>query len=223
MGENSMLTAEDGHRLAAYRATPSGTPRGGLVVVQEIFGVNSHIKRTCDGFAADGYVALAPALFDRVERDYTTGYSPADVERGRAVRGKLTIDDAVKDVRAAVRELAKAGAKVGVVGYCFGGTIAWLAATRIDGVAAAVGYYGGGVADAAQEKPRCPVLLHFGETDASIPKEHWEKVRATQPGVPVHVYPAGHGFNCDERGSYHAESARLARERTLAFFRQHVG
>jgi carboxymethylenebutenolidase len=223
MGEMSTLTAEDGHRLAAYRATPTGTSRGGLVVVQEIFGVNSHIKRTCDGFAADGYVALAPALFDRVERDYETGYTPADVERGRAVRGKLTIDDAVKDVRAAVRELAKASAKVGVVGYCFGGTIAWLAATRIDGVAAAVGYYGGGVADAAQEKPRCPVMLHFGETDASIPKEHWEKVRAHHPGVPVHVYPAGHGFNCDERGSYHAESARLARERTLAFFRQHVG
>jgi carboxymethylenebutenolidase len=223
MGENSTLTAEDGHRLAAYRTTPSGTPRGGLVVVQEIFGVNSHIKRTCDGFAADGYVALAPALFDRVERDYETGYTAADVERGRAVRGKLAVDDAVKDVRAAVRDLAKGAAKVGVVGYCFGGTIAWLAATRIDGVAAAVGYYGGGVADAAQEKPRCPALLHFGETDASIPKEHWEKVRAHHPDVPVHVYPAGHGFNCDERGSYHPESARLARERTLAFFRQHVG
>jgi carboxymethylenebutenolidase len=223
MGEISTLTAEDGHRLAAYRATPAAAPRGGLVVVQEIFGVNSHIKRTCDGFAADGYVALAPALFDRVERDYETGYTAADVERGRAVRGKLTIDDAVKDVRAAVRELARAGAKVGVVGYCFGGTIAWLAATRIDGVAAAVGYYGGGVADAAHEKPRCPVLLHFGETDASIPREHWETVRARHPGVPVHVYPAGHGFNCDERASYHAESARLARERTLAFLRQHVG
>ncbi len=223
MGDMLTLTAEDGHRLAAYRAAPSGASHGGLVVVQEIFGVNSHIKRTCDGFAADGYVALAPALFDRVERDYATGYTPADVERGRAVRGKLTIDDAVKDVRAAVRELAKAGSKVGVVGYCFGGTIAWLAATRIDGVVAAVGYYGGGVADAAHEKPRCPVMLHFGETDASIPKEHWEKVRAHHPKLPVHVYPAGHGFNCDERGGYHPESARLARERTIAFFRQHLG
>ncbi|HEV8675549.1 MAG TPA: dienelactone hydrolase family protein [Methylomirabilota bacterium] len=217
------LTAEDGHRLAAYRAAPAGAPRGGLVVVQEIFGVNSHIKRTGDGFAADGYVVLAPALFDRVERDYATGYTPADIERGRAVRGKLTLDQAVMDVRAAVRELARSHSKVGVVGYCFGGTMAWLAATRIDGVAAAVGYYGGGIADTVQEQPRCPVMLHFGETDASIPREHWEKVRAHQPGVPVHVYPAGHGFNCDERGSYHAESARLARERTLAFFRQHVG
>ncbi|HEV8673764.1 MAG TPA: dienelactone hydrolase family protein [Methylomirabilota bacterium] len=223
MGEMITLTAEDGHRLAAYRVAPPGASRGGLVVVQEIFGVNSHIKRTCDGFAADGYVALAPALFDRVERDYATGYTQADVDRGRAVRGKLSLDQAVMDVRAAVRELARSGSGVGVVGYCFGGTIAWLAATRIDGVAAAVGYYGGGIADAASEQPRCPVMLHFGETDASIPREHWEKVRAQHPGVPVHVYPAGHGFNCDERGSYHAESARLARERTLAFFRQHVG
>lgn len=223
MGEMVTLTAEDGHRLAAYRATPAGTARGGLVVVQEIFGVNSHIKRVTDGFAADGYVALAPALFDRVERGYETGYAPADIERGRAVRGKLAVEDAVKDVRAAVRELAGAQPKVGVVGYCFGGTMAWLAATRVDGIVAAVGYYGGGVADAAHEKPRCPVLLHWGETDASIPSEHWERVRSQHPNVPMHVYPAGHGFNCDERGSYHAESARLARERTLAFLREHVG
>src|SRR5262245_1265072 len=223
MSQTLTLSAEDGHQLAAYRATPAGTPRGGLVVVQEIFGVNSHIKRTCDGFAADGYVALAPALFDRVQRDYATGYSPDDIEAGRAVRGKLTLDDAVADVRAAVRELARSGAKVGVVGYCFGGTMAWLAATRIDGVAGAVGYYGGGIADTAQEQPRCPVMLHFGETDGSIPKEHWERIRAKHPGLPLHIYPAGHGFNCDERGSYDAASARQARERTLAFFRQHVG
>ncbi len=223
MGEMLTLTAEDGHRLGAYRAAPAGTARGGLVVVQEIFGVNSHIKRTCDGFAADGYVALAPALFDRVERDYATGYSPADIEAGRAVRGKLSMDDAIADVRAAVRELARSGSKVGVVGYCYGGTMAWLAGTRIDGVAAAVGYYGGGIADTAQETPRCPVMLHFGETDASIPKEHWERIRAHQPSLPLHVYPAGHGFNCDERGSYDAASARQARERTLAFLRQHVG
>lgn len=223
MGEMITLTAEDGHRLAAYRSTPAGAPRGSLVVVQEIFGVNSHIKRTCDGFAADGYVVLAPALFDRVERDYATGYAPADIERGRAVRGKLAIDQAVMDVRAAVRELAGSESKVSVVGYCFGGTLAWLAATRIDGVAAAVGYYGGGIADAVGEQPRCPVMLHFGETDSSIPREHWERVRTHHPAVPVHVYPAGHGFNCDERASYHPESARLARERTLAFLRQHAG
>lgn len=223
MGEMLTLTAEDVHRFAAYRATPAGAPRGTLVIVQEIFGVNSHIKKVCDGFAADGYVALAPALFDRVERDFETGYAPADIERGRAVRGKVSLDDMVIDVRAAVRELAKTGGKVGVVGYCMGGTVAWLAATRIDGVAAAVGYYGGGIADAAGEPPRCPVMLHFGETDQSIPKEHYEKVRALHPRIPVHVYPAGHGFSCDERGSYHEASARLARERTLEFLRQHIG
>ena len=156
MGEMLTLTADDGHRLAAYRAMPAGKPRGGVVVVQEIFGVNSHIKKVTDGFAADGYVALAPALFDRVERDFETGYQPADIERGRMVRGKLQIEDAVRDTQAAVKELQKAGLKVGVVGYCFGGTIAWLAATRIDGVVAASSFYGGGVADAAGEQPKCP-------------------------------------------------------------------
>jgi len=177
MGETITLTAEDGHKLAAYRVAPKGTPRGGLVVIQEIFGVNSHIKRVTDGFAADGYVALAPAIFDRVERDFAIGYKPEDIERGRGVRGKLPIEDAVKDVRAAVKALAAERLKVGVVGYCFGGTLAWLAATRIDGVACAVGYYGGGIADTAAEKPRCPVLLHWGETDQSIPPEHHARVR----------------------------------------------
>jgi carboxymethylenebutenolidase len=223
MGETLTLTAEDGHKFSAYRAAPAGTPRGGIVVVQEIFGVNQHIRKTADGFAKDGYVAIAPALFDRVERGYDTGYGPQDIERGRATRGKLTTEQAMMDVKATVKELQKAGLKVGVVGYCFGGTIAWLAATRVDGVAAAVGYYGGGVADAAEEKPKCPVMLHFGETDASIPKEHYEKVMRLHPNVPTHIYPAGHGFNCDERGSWHAESAKLARERTIDFFRKHIG
>lgn len=223
MGQTLTLSAEDGHQLAAYRAAPAGTPRGALVVVQEIFGVNSHIKKISDGWAADGYVALAPALFDRVERGVETGYGPDDIQRGRELRGKISTDDAVRDVRAAVRELGRAGLRVGVVGYCWGGTMAWLAATRIEGLSAAVGYYGGGIADTAEESPRCPVMLHFGETDASIPKEHYEKVRRLHPALPVHVYPAGHGFSCDERGSYEERSARLARERTLAFFRQHVG
>ncbi|PYM66094.1 MAG: carboxymethylenebutenolidase [Candidatus Rokuibacteriota bacterium] len=223
MGDTLTLSASDGHRLSAYRATPAGTPRGGLVVAQEIFGVNSHIKRVADGWAADGYVALAPALFDRVERGVALLYTQADIERGREIRGKMSTEDAVQDVRAAVRELAQAGHRIGVVGYCWGGTLAWLAATRVDGVAAAVGYYGGGVAEAAAEEPRCPVLLHFGETDGSIPPEHWETVRRLRPTVPVHIYPAGHGFNCDERAHYHEPSARLARERTLALFRQHVG
>jgi carboxymethylenebutenolidase len=222
MGDAITLTAEDGHKLAAYRAAPTGAPRGGLVVVQEIFGVNSHIKSVCDGFAADGYVALAPAIFDRVERDFAIGYKPEDIERGRGVRGKLTVEDAVKDVRAAVKALAAERLKVGVVGYCFGGTLAWLAATRIAGVACAVGYYGGGIADTAAETPRCPVLLHWGETDQSIPPEHHARVRAAHPDLPMHIYPAGHGFNCDQRGSYHEPSAKLARQRTLDFLAKHL-
>ena len=222
MGDTITLTAEDGHKLAAYRAAPTGAPRGGLVVVQEIFGVNSHIKSVCDGFAADGYVALAPAIFDRVERDFAIGYKPEDIERGRGVRGKLPVEDAVKDVRAAVKALAAERLKVGVVGYCFGGTLAWLAATRIAGIACAVGYYGGGIADAAAETPRCPVLLHWGETDQSIPPEHHARVRAAHPDLPMHIYPAGHGFNCDQRGSYHEPSAKLARQRTLDFFAKHL-
>ena len=222
MGETLTLKAEDGHAFSAYRAMPAGTPRGGIVVVQEIFGVNQHIRKLTDGFAADGYVAIAPALFDRVERNYETGYGPQDIDRGRATRGKLGTDHAMMDVAATVKELQKHG-KVGVVGYCFGGTIAWLAGTRLDGVAAAVGYYGGGVAAAVDERPKTAIMLHFGETDASIPKEDYEKVMKAHPNVPTYIYPAGHGFTCDERGSYHAESSRLARERTIEFFRKHVG
>jgi carboxymethylenebutenolidase len=217
------LTAEDGQKLTGYRAAPTRAPRAGLLIVQEIFGVNSHIKRVCDGFAADGYLALAPAIFERVEPGFAIGYKPEDIERGRAVRMKIPLEDMVKDLRAGVKALAAEKLKVGVVGYCLGGTLAWLAATRIDGVACAVGYYGGGIADAANETPRCPVLLHFGETDQSIPTEHHARIRAAHPTVPMHIYPAGHGFNCDERASYHEPSAVLARSRTLEFVKRHLG
>jgi carboxymethylenebutenolidase len=223
MGDILTLSADDGHRLSAYRATPTGQSRGALVVVQEIFGVNTHIKRVADGFAADGYVSLAPAIFDRAEPGFSVGYKPEDIELGRAVRAKIGLDDMVRDIAAAVRELGKTELRVGVVGYCLGGTLAWLAATRIGGVSAAVGYYGGGIAATVEERPRCPVLLHFGETDASIPQADYEKVMKAHSEVPVHIYPAGHGFNCDERGSYHEPSATLARQRTLDFLRQHVG
>jgi carboxymethylenebutenolidase len=192
------------------------------VIVQEIFGVNGHIRKVCDGYAADGYVALAPALFDRVERGVDIGYTQADIERGRELRGKVGWDSMVTDIRAAVRHLQGEPLRVGVVGYCMGGSLAWLAATRIDGVAAAVGYYGGAIADFAGERPRAPVLLHFGETDQSIPSEHWDRIKAAHPEVPMHLYPAGHGFNCDARGSYHEPSARLARERTLEFLGRHL-
>jgi len=192
MGDMITLTAEDGHTLSGYRAAPQETARGGLVIVQEIFGVNPHIRRVTDGFAADGFVALAPAIFDRAEPGFMTGYRQEDIDRGRAVRMKIPLDDMVKDIRAAVRVLEGGGHKVGV-------------------------------AEHAQEKPRCPVLLHWGETDQSIPPDHWKKVSSAHPDLPVHVYPAGHGFNCDERGSYHEASAKLARTRTLAFLKQHLG
>jgi len=223
MGQNVTLQAEDGHKLGGYRANPAGQPRGGVVIIQEIFGVNSHIRSVCDGYAADGYAALAPALFDRVEPNIQLGYEQEDIVRGREIRGKISWDTMIMDVRAAVQALQKDKLKLGVIGYCMGGSIAWLSATRIDGLSAVVGYYGGAVADFATERPRSPVLLHFGETDASIPKEHWDKIKAAQPKVPMHTYPAGHGFNCDQRASYHEPSARLARQRTVDFLRQHLG
>ena len=222
MGETIRLRAADGFELSAYRAAPSGTPRGGLVVIQEIFGVNGHIRRVADGYAADGYLAIAPALFDRIEPGIEIGYGPPDIERGRELKGRSQTEAALRDI-AAARDAVAAAGKVGVVGYCWGGYLAWLSATRLDGFAAAVSYYGGGIGSVAGETPRCPVLLHFGEKDHAIPLSEVETVRKAHPELDIHVYPAGHGFNCDERGSYDAESARIARERSLAFFRQHLG
>jgi carboxymethylenebutenolidase len=221
MGRNETLTAADGHRFSAYRAEPEGTPKGAIVVVQEIFGVNRHIRSLADGFAGDGYVAIAPALFDRALRGVELGYGDADRDRGRAIRAKVETADALKDVAACLAAVEGAG-KVGLVGYCWGGTIAWAAAAGTPGLAACVSYYGGGVPGMVDLKPRCPVLFHFGETDASIPLDGVEAVRRAHPKIPIHVYPAGHGFACDERASWHAESARLARERTMAFFARHL-
>ena len=221
MGETARVTAADGHELSIYRAEPAGRARGGLVVVQEIFGLNGHVRAVCDDFAAEGYLAVAPALFDRVERGVELGYQSDDIARGRAIREKVSLEAALADVEAAATELAGAG-RIGVVGYCWGGTVAWVAATRSTSFAAAVSYYGGGVPDLASEQPNCPVLLHFGEQDHAIPLDGVRRLQAAHPELPVHVYPAGHGFNCDQRASYHPESARLARERTLGFLRKHV-
>ena len=222
MGQTITLTAADGHELQAYRAAAEGAPRGGLVVIQEIFGVNGHIRDVCDGFAADGYAAIAPAVFDRVERGVELDYDDAGIARGRALRAGLGWDGAMADVEAAAGALEPSG-RVGVVGYCWGGSLAWLAACRLD-VACAVGYYGGQIIGFNDETPRCPVILHFGETDASIPMDDVDAIRAAHADVPVHVYgDAGHGFNCDRRAAYHAESAKTARARTLALFAEHVG
>ena len=174
------------------------------------------------GFAADGYAAIAPAVFDRIERGIELDYDDAGKVRGRELRAELGWEGPMADVEAAAGALEPLG-NVGVVGYCWGGSLAWLAACRLD-VACAVGYYGGQIIGFNDETPRCPVILHFGETDASIPMDDVDAIRAAHPDVPVHVYgDAGHGFNCDRRGSYHAESAKTARARTLAFFAEHLG
>jgi carboxymethylenebutenolidase len=222
VGENIRLRATDGFELSAYVAAPSGAPKGGLVVIQEIFGVNGHIRRVADGYAADGYLAIAPALFDRIEPGVEIGYTPPDIERGRDLKGRSSTENALADIEAARKHVASAG-KVGVVGYCWGGFLAWVSATRLSGLSAAVSYYGGGIGTVAEEKPRCPVLMHFGEKDHAIPLTDVDKVRAAHPsGVEIHVYPSGHGFNCDERGSYDPESARVARERSVRFLGEHL-
>lgn len=223
MGKILTLTASDGHKFSAYRADPAGKPRGGIVVIQEIFGVNDHIRRVTDGFAADGYLAIAPALFDRIKPNFEVGYSENDIKVGREMKAKSDAEAALRDI-AAARDAIKSVGRLGVVGYCWGGYLAWLAATRLDGFSAAASYYGGGIGSVANETPKCPVIMHFGEKDSAIPLTEVDKVREAQKGrnVEIHLYPAGHGFNCDQRGSYDADSARTARERTLAFFRQYI-
>jgi len=222
MGQVIELKAADGFALSAYRADPAGKPRGALVVAQEIFGVNSHIRSVCDGFAADGYVAIAPALFDRYERSVEIGYTPDDIAKGRELKGRAQIDAALRDV-AAARDVAADAGKVGVIGYCWGGFVAWMTASRLPGFACAVPYYGGGILDAAGERPQCPVMAHFGERDSVIPVEGVRKLAAAHPEAQVFIYAADHGFNCDQRASFDAPSAKLARERTLQFLQRHIG
>jgi carboxymethylenebutenolidase len=222
MPESITLQAADGHRFAAWVAAPAGAPRGGLVVVQEIFGLNGHIRCVAEGYAADGYLVVAPALFDRVERGVELGYDDAGIQRGRVLKEACGNERPLLDLAAAVAHAARAG-RVGMVGYCWGGLLTWLAAARLDGLAAAVPYYGGGIPEHAALAPRCPVLAHFGSRDTHIPLAGVEALRRQRPEVEVHVYDALHGFNCDERASFDAEAARLARERTLAFLRRHIG
>jgi carboxymethylenebutenolidase len=221
VGKTLELTAADGFKLSAYRADPSGKPKGAIVVIQEIFGVNHHIRNVTDKFAAEGYVAIAPALFDRAQRGVEVGYDAAGIATGREMRGKITDDQMLADTQAAIDAVADAG-KVAVVGYCLGGTIAYLSATRLKGIAAAVGYYGGGIAATAAEKTKVPVMLHFGDADQGIPLTDVDKIKAAHPEIPVHIYHAGHGFSCDERGSFEPESAKVAFGRTMEFLGQHL-
>ena len=223
MGDTIVLKSKAGD-IGAYLATPKSSPKGGVVVVQEIFGVNRHIRAVTDSFAAQGYLALAPQYFDHIKPGIELGYTPDTIAEGRGyVMTAGFTDKAVQDTDAAIAELKKRGArKVGVTGYCWGGTITWLAATRLKPDAAS-GYYGGGIHGTKNEKPTVPTMLHFGDKDMHIPMTHVNEIRALHPGVQVFDYPADHGFHCDERGSWDAAASKQAMARTLEFFAKHVG
>jgi len=223
MGEFVKARAADGHALDVYVARPAGTPVAGLVVIQEIFGVNGHIRSVADGYARDGFLAVAPALFDRIKPGIELKYEGDDAKLAMETLGKLDLAKAVSDVDAAIgfaRE--QTGKKVGVIGYCFGGLLAWLSATRLH-PAVAVGYYAGRIGNFAQETPSAPVQLHFGKLDGHIPADQVEAVHKAHPEVEIHWYDgAGHAFNCDLRPSYNPQAAALARGRALAFLKQHL-
>ncbi|HEY5928132.1 MAG TPA: dienelactone hydrolase family protein [Kofleriaceae bacterium] len=222
MSDTIKLSAADGHTFSAYVARPLGKPRGAIIVVQEIFGVNHHIKSVTDRFTNDGYVAIAPALFDRFERNVDMGYTPETIALGRKIKVQVTTEMAMADL-AATRDAVSEAGKLGIVGYCWGGFVTWLASAYLDGISCAVPYYGGGMLEHQEIVPRVPVMAHFGERDAIIPVVGVKQLAARHPSHKFFIYAADHGFNCDERGSYDRAAADLARERTLDFFRLHVG
>jgi len=221
MGVTVRLTASDNHALNAYGASPEGVRKGAIVVIQEIFGVNGHIRDVCDRYAKAGYEAIAPALFDRIRPDVELGYTPEGVAEGRELAAAIGWDDPVSDIEAAALAVEPSG-RVGVIGYCWGASWTWVAAARLN-IGCAVSYYGRHIPELLHERPRCPVLMHFGAEDASIPLESVDKIRAAYPAIPIHVYEgAGHGFNCDRRADYHSEHAGTALERTLVFLEENL-
>jgi carboxymethylenebutenolidase len=222
MGEMIKLTTKDGATIGAYKAEPAHKPHGAILVLQEIFGVNHHIRKVADGFAGHGYLAIAPALFDRAAPGTELGYGPDDFKQGIEIRGRIKLEDSLADIEAAIKIAAVAG-YVGVVGYCWGGTLAYAAATHLSGIAGAVCYYGSGIAAMAKEQLLAPVEFHFGERDKSIPPADVDKIHAAHPDSALYVYPADHAFSCDERPAYDEQSAALAQSRTLAFFERHLG
>jgi len=217
------LTAKDGFEFGAYENISTTKPHGGIVVLQEIFGVNSHMRSVVDVYSAAGYAAIAPQIFDRVEADVELGYTAqADFDKGlRIAFEDLEMPNTLADIQAAVDEMSGFG-KVGVVGYCFGGLLTWMSACTMDNVSAAVAYYGGGISNEASRLAQCPVMMHFGDKDAHIPLTDVDVIKAAQPEVDVFVYEADHGFNCDVRASYDAKSATKAQSRTLEFFGSHL-
>ncbi len=221
------LTAADGFKSFAYVAEPSGQPKGAVVVLQEIFGVNSHIRGVADGYAAAGYLAVAPSTFDRVERDVQLGYTPDDMGEGMRLKGAveaLPAPGVMPDIQAAVDYAARAG-KVGIVGYCWGGLLVWRSAEQVRGLSAAVAYYGGGMTagNEPSRQPKVPTMAHFGDLDTHIPVDSVKAFEQAHPEVEVHLYAAHHGFNCEQRGSYNAGAAATALERSLYHFGKHLG
>lgn len=222
MGQDLTLTASDGFQLGAYRADPATAPKAAIIVIQEIFGVNHHIRAVCDRYAAKGYAAIAPAIFDRSERNFQSGYSPEEVAVARKFIANPDWPAMLRDTQAAI-DAVKGVGPVGIVGFCLGGSVAYAAATKLSGLTAAIGYYGGVIARFADDKPKVPTMLHFGEKDTSIPLTDVETIRSKRPDVEIFVYPgAQHGFSCDERASYDKASSDLAGERSLAFFAKHL-
>jgi carboxymethylenebutenolidase len=223
LGKHFSLVASDSFKLGAYRAEPSGTPKGGIVVIQEIFGVNHHIRAVCDRLAAQGYAAIAPALFDRQQPNFESGYSPDEIANARKFVVSPDWGAMMRDTQAAIDDARKFG-PAGIVGFCMGGSIAFLAAAKLNGLSAAIGFYGGQIAKNVDEKPKIPVQLHFGEKDASIPMSDVELIKQKRSGdCEIYVYAdAQHGFNCEERGSYNEAVAKLARERSRTFFEKHL-
>jgi carboxymethylenebutenolidase len=216
------LTAGDGHKFSAYRADPDGTPKGAVVVLHEVFGVNPHIRKVADQFASKGYVAIAPSLFDRVKLGVELGYDEGSLSEGLGLMQQLGTERAIGDIQATVDAVKSAG-KIAIVGYCWGGYLAYVSANRVGGLACAIGYYGGGIVDECLEKRKIPTLLHFAEHDPLIPFEDVMQFRAHRPDVSAFTYPsAGHGFNCDERDSYNEAAAQTAYDRTLFWISQYV-
>jgi carboxymethylenebutenolidase len=221
MSEFTTLMARDGHEFNAWLAPPAGKPRGAVVVIQEIFGVNDHIRAVTDGYAAAGYVAIAPALFDRVRKGVELGYTPETMKEGFGYVQQLQTAKTLLDVAACIAVVKHAG-RVGVVGFCWGGRMAYVSACELP-IACGVAYYGGGIAQELARTPKCPMLYHFGGKDAHIPASDVEQIRAADTRGTFYIYPeADHGFNCDRRASFNAAAAQLAGERTLAFLAQQL-
>jgi len=222
MGQDIKLKASDGFEFGAYRADPAAAPKGAIVVIQEIFGVNHHIRSVCDRLAKEGYVAVAPSIFDRIEPNFQSGYAPDEIANARKFVANPDWAAMLRDTQAAIDAVKSVG-PVGIIGFCLGGSVTYAAATKLSGLSAAVGYYGGAIVRFADDKPTVPSQLHFGEKDAGIPLSDVETIRSKRPEVEIFIYPgAQHGFHCDERASYDKASADIAWPRSMAFFAKHL-